>query len=214
MNVSIWYDGELQETQYFKYRDGYSASGDDYSNYFRKVLSISVNDETWEVKVVAQANAQYSPKTIKFQIEKTKQKDLFTESKKEEFKWTYETAKQELLATHTRNATTALRYNMAFRWDLTSIQDPYQQVPYEKAKIISHAIDYKSWLAAVVLSAQIDASARSGRQMEYVVYIIHIDGKKEQVRRETIYAEAIRAGKSVKIPNANDLIKEKTKQNQ
>jgi len=204
MHVSIWYDGKIQETKYFKYRDWYSSSWDDRGNCFRSVLDIFVDDESWEVKVIAQANG-YSARTIRFHIEK---KVAMPEVEKEEFESKFKVVKEKILKDHTRDATAPLIYHMAYRWELTALQDPYKETPYEEAKLISHAIDYTKWLAAIVISAQIDASMRSGRQMEYVWYVVYSDGRTKQVRRDTIYADAIKAGESVAIPDAHKLIKE------
>lgn len=205
-NVSILYDGKIQETKYFKWRDGYSASNDIPSNNFNKILDISVDENTWEVKVIAQAG-NYSPKTINFQIEKSNTENEMQEEEKTKFAKKFEIAKTEILKLQTRNTKTALRYNMAYRWDLVKWQDPYQEVAYEEAKIISQAIDYKRWLWAIVISTQIDANANSGRQMGYYAYIIHPNGSKEEVRTDNIYADAIKNGKSVNIPDAKEIIK-------
>jgi len=211
-NVSIWYDGQIQDKQYFKRRDGYSSNNDIPGNAFNKVVSITVNDESGVVEVIAQSHDRY-PKTIIFKYEKSVKEDIIKEDiikwdEKEKFDKKFENARKEILETHTRNATTPMIYNMRFRWDLVQWQDPYQQVPYEAAQVISKAIDYKRWLWAIVISAQIDASMGSGRQMEYVAYIIYPDGGKKKVRTDTIYADAMKNGKTVDIPEANKLIKE------
>jgi hypothetical protein len=95
---------------------------------------------------------------------------------------------------------------MKYCGDVPAGIDPFREVPYEEAKIIDKAFDTSLLTGVIVLSAQIDANALSGKQMEYVAYIIDKEGNAEQCWRDCIYADALSAGKSINIPQAISIL--------
>ena len=113
---------------------------------------------------------------------------------------------EELLKLHTRNMKAPLHYNMKYRGNISTNMDPLREVPYEEAKIIDKAFDDSLLTGVMVLSAQIDANASSGRQMEYVAYVIDPEGNSKQCWRDCIYADALHAGKLVNIPQVNTIL--------
>jgi len=90
-NISVWYDGKFQETKYFKRRDGYSASNDAPENHFDKVVDISVDDSTWEIHVLVQAEG-YAPKEIVVQMIQYERLKTLNEEKKITFEYAKEKA--------------------------------------------------------------------------------------------------------------------------
>ena len=49
---------------------------------------------------------------------------------------------------------------------------PYDERPYDKAEIVDKYVDIEWWTACIVIKTQIDANAGSGKQFQWLKYVI------------------------------------------
>ena len=208
-------DGKTKE-EYFKYRDPYNASGDDYRYHFDKAEIVKVTDKDITVKLkssrqdVGAFEIERTFELAKEEKPKESLEEVLSKEEQDKFNQKFNDIEKQLLDNHYKpNATMPMYVSLwGFQGTLPQGINTGQSVPYEKPEIIDKYVDARKGVAGIVIKAQIDHCAGHGKQYEWCGYAINKDGKANLVERECAYQLQLKEGKNI-VMKAKEMIKEK-----
>lgn len=172
--------GVLQKSKYYKYRDGHSASGDNWNFCFRKAEVIKETSDWVKVKLI---NGDFEivetfDLPASSEDEKNKERvdpkmDEAVEKLKKENKRKYANASFPLR--HTREYLSG-HY----------VPNPDLEVSYDMLEVLDVFENSREGEGIILTKAQIDSRADSGRQYEFCVYFVK-EGVPELKSRQCAY---------------------------
>jgi len=182
--------GKEKRSKYYKYRDGHSASGDNWNFCFRKA---EVIEETPEKVTVRLYNGDFTlDETFDLQ---TSQNDN-QESKDPKMNEAIEKLKKYHKEKYA-NASYPLRHTLAFIQG-QFVPNPDLEFKYDGLEVLDVFENPEKGEGIIVTKAQIDARADNGKQYEFCVYFVK-EGVPELKLRQCAYETNL---DKVEIPDA------------
>ncbi|PJA92581.1 MAG: hypothetical protein CO133_02425, partial [Candidatus Komeilibacteria bacterium CG_4_9_14_3_um_filter_37_5] len=187
VTFTIYRDGN-SKSEYFKWRDGYSASNDDPGARYEKAEVISVDDQKVSVKL--ESSRRKINRT--FDLPKTKESitvnfPVLSDQEQKDFTKRFRSEKQRLLDLHWRKNGTYPDYiNFRKMSGQLSVGPSGREVPYSRSEVAEELVRADVGRAVLVIKAQIDAAVERGKQHEWVVYLV-TSKETRQLTRDCAY---------------------------
>ena len=207
INAVVFRDGKTK-SQYFKYRDAYSSSGDAWHLRFKTAEIEKIHKTNLTVKLKSN-DYEYS---VSFDLAQKKQKkvkpSLDKKAQKEYLKH-FEEEKVRLLKQHYKE--NALMADYISMWGVEGVTfsrgagPSGRLVPYQESTIADEVVRADQGIGVVIVKAQIDHSASRGKQFEWVAYKI-TPQKTESLSRDCAYQYDMKHGKKIDMKASEMLL--------
>lgn len=198
--VKRWDDTDMKT---IVYRDSYSSARDDWWKAYTRIDSIEITDDCVIVTVSSSRRTDSYTFYLKKSDKPIKEKIWLSLEQQAKFKEYFESEKEKLLDKNTRKQ---WRYPASYDLTLRQIPDyfssqwvhPYEERLYDKAEIVDQHIDIEWWTACIVIKTQIDANADSGKQFQWLKYVI-TPMWSTLVATDQVYQSEMRSWKQIKL---------------